>query len=311
MLGKRQQTVKQNLVLDLRPDEIIPNPNQPRRVFDAADLSSLAESIKQNGIIQPLSVRARKAGGYELIAGERRLRAAKLVGLPTVPCVLSEVTDEHSAVIALVENIQREDLSFFEEAEAIQRTMETYRLPQETMAKRLGRAQSTLSNKLRLLKLPMEIREIIRNADLTERHARALLRIEDPVQQRNALDLIVMRELNVSETDRLITSLLETSKKSNRQTVFLSKDVRLFVNTINHAVDAMVKIGIPADCAREETDDMICFTVRIPKSAALKNGGKARESVPAEVPVGTPELVTDSSDAPAEAVLMPEVVTIA
>jgi ParB family chromosome partitioning protein len=263
-------------VLLLTPDEIFPNPHQPRRVFDEEELAGLAESIRHNGILQPLTVRKLPGnnGGYVLIAGERRLRAARIAGLRKVPCILSDVSEEKSAVLALIENLQRQDLGYFEEAEAVQKLMIEHGFSQEDMARTLGKAQSTLSNKLRLLKLPADLREQINEAKLTERHARALLRLEDETRQRRAMELILTRNLNVGETDQLIDRMLAEKPKSKKlNTIQLFRDLRIFVNTINRAVDTMRRAGIPADADKRETDEYLEYTVRIPKTA--ENGQEA------------------------------------
>jgi len=265
-----ERNQRAGMVLLLAPGDILPNPSQPRRQFDPKELESLAASIRENGILQPLTVRRRPQGGYELIAGERRLRASKLAGLGQVPCLLAEVSEERSALLALVENIQRQDLGFFEEAEAIQRLMDNNGLSQEQMAKTLGKAASTLSNKLRLLKLSPPMRDQIALAGLTERHARALLRADDPVTRQQILETVVARELNVQETDRLIDMQLRGQElralpKKQRATIRLVRDVRLFVNTIHHAVDTMRRSGIPAVSETTESDDYLIYTISIPK----------------------------------------------
>jgi len=276
-MGKRNQ--RAGAVLLLEPGEILPNPYQPRRRFETTELESLAASIRENGILQPLTVRGCAQGGYELIAGERRLRAARLAGLQQVPCLLAQVSDERSALLALVENIQRQDLGFFEEAQAIQRMMDAYGLTQEQMAKTLGKAASTLSNKLRLLKLPPAMRGQITAAGLTERHARALLRIEVPAMRQQIFDMVTARELNVQETDRLIDLQLRAGvraeaaaeqRASKKRTIRLVRDVRLFVNTIHHAVDAMRSSGIPALSETTESEEYLIYTVRIPKEPASR-----------------------------------------
>ena len=271
-MGRRN--LRAGTVLLLAPGEILPNPSQPRRQFDPKELESLAASIRENGILQPLTVRRRPQGGYELIAGERRLRASRLAGLRQVPCLLAEVSAERSALLALVENIQRQDLGFFEEAEAIQRLMDAHGISQERMAKTLGKASSTLSNKLRLLKLSPPMREQITLAGLTERHARALLRVEDPAQRQQILETVIARQLKVQEADRLIDAQLcavdPPPQKKQRATIRLVRDVRLFVNTIHHAVDTMRRSGIPAVSEATESDDYFIYTVRIPKEPAAK-----------------------------------------
>lgn len=266
MLKSQSKTRSGGQILLIPQQDIFPNPNQPRRRFDCDELEGLAESIRQNGILQPINVRKVLDGKYELIAGERRLRAARMVGLSRIPCILMEATDEKSALYAILENLQRQDLSFFEEAAAIERLMTEYNLSQEDAAKKLGKAQSTLSNKLRLLKLSEEIRSEITKAGLTERHARALLRLNNEAQLKRALSIIVERRLNVSETDRLVTQMLERGIKSKKQPLKVFKDVRIFVNTLNHAVDTMRRAGIEADSAKSETEEYIEYVVRIPKS---------------------------------------------
>ncbi|MCL1952027.1 MAG: ParB/RepB/Spo0J family partition protein [Oscillospiraceae bacterium] len=263
---------KPGAVLLLTPDEILPNPAQPRRQFDARELQGLSESIRENGILQPLTVRRTHGGCYELIAGERRLRAAQMAGLELLPCLLTEASDERSAVLALVENLQRQDLGFFEEAEGIARLMETCGLPQEQVARTLGLAPSTLSNKLRLLRLSPEMRAEIGAAGLTERHARALLRLEGEQMRRQVLHTVIAKHLKVQETDKLVDALLTTpagaAEKPRRPTIRLVRDARLFVNTIHRAVDAMRSSGIAALSDIAENGDFLVYTVRIPKGDA-------------------------------------------
>jgi len=264
---------KAGVVMMLSADEILPNRHQPRRAFDARELQSLAESIRENGILQPLTVRRSHGGCYELIAGERRLRAAQMAGLEYLPCLLAEASDERSAVLALVENLQRQDLGFFEEAEGIARLMETCAFTQEQTAKSLGMAPSTLSNKLRLLKLSPETRAEIHRAGLTERHARALLRLGEP-QRQQVLHTVIENHLNVQGTDKLIDALLTAAppKRHKRPTISLVRDVRLFVNTIHHAVDAMRRSGIAALAETSESDEYLIYTVHIPRGDAIAAG---------------------------------------
>lgn len=244
-------------------ESIYPNPNQPRVHFDLRELESLSESIAVNGILQPLSVRRDEDGLYRLIAGERRLRAAKMAGLSCVPCIELNAGEECSAIFALLENLQRQDLSFFEEAAGIARLLSEYGMTQEETARHLGKAQSTLSNKLRLLRLPEDIRRQIAEAGLTERHARALLKLdEDDLPE--ALKFIISKNLNVTQTEHLIDELL-LPKKSHKTPKRLFKDVRIFINTINHAIDTMKQSGIRAESKKLETDEYIEYTVRIPK----------------------------------------------
>ena len=192
-----------NKIVEVDVREIVPNPHQPRTEFDYADIQSLADSIAQNGILQPLTVR-RGESNYELIAGERRLRAAKLAGLTVVPCIVMDISSRNSAIMALVENIQRQDLNFFDEASAIERLISYYGMTQEDAAAKLGKAQSTIANKLRLLRLTAEEREIIMKYNLTERHARALLRLSAPQERLAVLEKVVKNNLNVEKTEQAV-----------------------------------------------------------------------------------------------------------
>ncbi|HBB72012.1 MAG TPA: chromosome partitioning protein ParB [Ruminococcus sp.] len=254
-----------NKVIEVEVGRIIPNPDQPRRKFQDSDLAALAESIMQNGILQPLSVR--KAGDYfELIAGERRLRAAKLCGLEAVPCIVHEISDRSSAILALVENIQRQDLSFFDEAAAIEKLITYYGMTQEDAASKLGKAQSTIANKLRLLRLTPPERDLIIKNNLTERHARALLRLASPEERLGILEKVIANTLNVDKTEKLIDDYIgmkhEKASYKKRSRVF--QNVRLFVNTINRAIETMQASGIQADSRKIQSDDYIEYRVRIP-----------------------------------------------
>ncbi len=257
-------------------NEIRPNPDQPRRSFNMQELQSLAESIRQNGIIQPVTVRLDSDGYYELISGERRLRASKMIGLARLPCIVMEATDEKSATFALLENLQRQDLSFFEEATAIDRLMRDYSLTQEQIAIALGKTQSAVSNKLRLLRLRPDMRAMIAEHDLTERHARALLRISDEDKRRKALKKIIEKQMNVKQTEDFITALLEVKpvkrkKDPSKLPIKLYKDIRLFVNTIDKAVDSMRLAGMEAKATRKETNDYYEYVVRIAKKSSTKS----------------------------------------
>lgn len=254
-----------NKVIQVDVDRIAPNPYQPRRDFDG--LEELAQSIRQNGILQPLTIRKENGNDdFELVAGERRLRAAKLAGLTSVPCILVEMTGRNSAVMALIENIQRQQLSVFDEAEAIAKLIDYYGMTQEDAALKLGRSQSTIANKLRLLKLSQAVREKIYEYDLTERHARAMLKLDSEEKQLEAAEIIHNRGLNVTASEKLIENMLEkqreTASLKKRSVVF--KDVRLFVNTINKAIEMMKAAGINADSKKIQDDDFIEYIVRIP-----------------------------------------------
>lgn len=263
---RKQNKVKaENKILSVPQGDILPNPNQPRKRFDYDELEGLAQSIRTNGILQPLLVRSQDNGKYELIAGERRLRAARLIGLTNVPCIVTEISETDSAVFAVLENLQRQNLDYFEEAEALSTLINDYRLSQDELCKRLGRAQSTLSNKLRLLKLSDEMRYQISRAGLTERHARALLSLTDEVQRSRALSIIIERHLNVNESETLIDQMLRKNEAPKRQMLKGFKDIRIFINTLNNAVDNIRRAGIDADSVKTETDEYVEYIVRIPK----------------------------------------------
>ncbi|MBQ5910861.1 MAG: ParB/RepB/Spo0J family partition protein [Clostridia bacterium] len=251
-------------LISLKVTDIIPNENQPRKNFDTYELSLLCESIKENGILQPLIVRI-SGGKYLLIAGERRLKAAKMAGLKRVPCVIKKADDLTADCFTIIENLLRRDLSVFEEAEGINRLINVYGLSQGEIAEKIGIAQSTLSNKLRLLKLDTALRERITAARLTERHARALLRI--PEEKRNeTLDYIIAKQLTLSETEEYIDKLL-SPKKEKREPVRKCAigDVRLFANSLNKMVDTMRLGGIAATTIKNETATHIEYTVLITK----------------------------------------------
>lgn len=262
-----------NKVLLIPTISIRPNKTQPRKHFDEQDLKSLSQSIVRNGILQPLSVRRINSTEFELIAGERRLRAAIMAGITKVPCVVLRCTDKESAVFALIENIQRKDLGMFEQARGIARLIRKYGLTQEQAAISLGKKQSTIANKLRLLRLTFEEQEWIISASLSERHARALLRIDDEAMRREALSRIISENMNVNQTEAFVTDVLmrrsvspvEPLKKPEKKIVV--KDVRIFVNTITKAVDTMRLSGINATSCKSETDEYIEYTVKIPKAA--------------------------------------------
>lgn len=247
-------------------EEIYPNPSQPRQRFDFDELEGLAQSIRQNGIIQPIAIRINEDGKYELISGERRLRASRLVGIPRIPCIIMEASDEKSALFALIENIQRTDLGFFEEAQAIENLITQHGMTRDEVCKKLGKAPPTISNKLRLLRLPENVRIKIVQENLSERHARELLRLTTLSQVERALSIIAEKRLTVAESEKLITQILSNDCKRKQPPMKLFKDVRIFVNTLNHAVDTMRRAGIEADSAKSETDEYIEYIVRIPKT---------------------------------------------
>lgn len=252
-----------NNVVSIPTAAITPNPAQPRVFFDDYSLTQLAVSIQQNGILQPLSVR-RKENGYELIAGERRLRAAKLINLEYVPCIIVEVNEANSAVLAILENIQRSDLNFLEESLSIQKLIEYYGLTQEAAAAKLGVAQSTVANKLRLLKLSDKEKSLILRYNLNERQARAVLRLPDEKRESAICDIYI-KQLNTTQTDHYIEDLLieKPKPKMIRKTVPTSY-IGLYINSFNKTVEAMKMAGITAESHKKTTDDFIEYTVKIP-----------------------------------------------
>lgn len=252
-------------ILDLSIDLIHPNPYQPRKHFSHEELESLAHSIAQVGILQPLVVR-RTSEGWELIAGERRLRAAKLAGLQTVPCLSMEADEESSSLLALVENLLRSDLDVWEEAYALRKMIDQFHLSQEEVGQKIGLSQSAVANKLRLLKLPQDVIDPLRQAGLTERHARALLRLPTEELQRKAAAHMIRYQLNVAGTEAYVDKLYHQSKTSKRAVpIYRTKDVRLFLNTIQRGLSIMQSAGVAASLGREETDREITLTIHIPK----------------------------------------------
>ena len=277
---KSQTALRRGGIVYLRTDELTPNPAQPRKRFDDESLEELSGSIKSYGILNPLTVRLR-CGKYELVAGERRLRAAKLAGLEEVPCILIDVNMEDASLIALVENLQRRDLDFIEEALGISQLIRMFGMSQEEAARRIGKSQSAVANKLRLLKLPSDVLESLRQNGLTERHGRALLRLPNPVAQRAALEYIVDNGLTVAATDAYIDALLSApeeaeqkdEEKPEKRRTFVLKDVRVFLNTLSRSIDLMKQGGIDAGIQREETDDSLILTISIPKARQPSQNG--------------------------------------
>lgn len=256
-------------IIYLCTEDIAPCPVQPRKNFDDESLRELSESIRCYGVLNPLTVRLR-GGSYELVAGERRLRAAKLAGLREVPCMLVDVDMEGASLIALVENLQRRDLDFIEEAEGINRLILLFGMSQEEAARRIGKSQSAVANKLRLLKLPRDILEALRDNSLSERHGRALLRLPTAELQREVLGHIIENQLTVAATESYIEALLTASEppeeKPSQKRSFILKDVRIFLNSLSHSLEVMKQGGIEAGMKRQETEDSLILTISIPKS---------------------------------------------
>ncbi len=268
-MRKNRGLLESGRVLYLPIGRLRPNPSQPRKIFDPEGLRELAASIEQYGILQPLTVR-RRGSEYELVAGERRLRAAKLAGCSEVPCILLTVDEEQSGMVALVENLQRRDLDYIEEAEGLARLMQLYHLSQEQAALRVGKSQSAVANKLRLLRHSPQVLAALRENGLSERHARALLRLETEEERLEVLNVIVRQQLNVAKTEAFIESYLEKKraqepKRGMRKLIV--RDVRLFLNSVNHSLELVRGAGIDARSQQEETDSEIVLTIRLPKRA--------------------------------------------
>lgn len=269
MIKEKPRSAGQVLLI---PNELIyPNPNQPRRSFNQEELVNLAISIRMNGILQPITVRETE-NGYEVVSGERRLRASRLAGMLNVPCIVIEVNNFKSAVYALIENLQRQNLGYFEEAVAIERLMKDFGLSQEEASKQLGKAPSTVSNKLRLLSLPSQARDMLIQHGLSERHARALLKLpEDKIIP--VLKKIIERKLNVTQSEDYIEEIL-SERSVSRKTKTMFSDVKIFIKTINHAVDTMKKAGIKADVKKEEQEESFIYHIKIPKKQMYKVASK-------------------------------------
>ncbi len=248
--------------------DILPNPHQPRREFALDKLVELAQSISENGVLQPLCI-TMESGKPVLVAGERRLRAARIAGLREVPCVEVDADDRRRRVLALVENLQREDMNCFETAEGIRELMTSFELTQCEVAQQLGYSQSAVANKLRLLRLSPEERETLLSAGLTERHARTLLRLDNREQRQAALTRMAAEKLTVAQSERLVEDLLH-GRVRRRPAKPLVRDVRVFFNTVNHALDIMRRGGIPAEAQRRDGDEYIEYIVKIPRAAGSR-----------------------------------------
>lgn len=251
-------------VLFLPVDSITPNPDQPRTLFSQTELEELSHSIEELGILQPLTVR-RENGTWMLIAGERRLRAAKLAGLQEVPCLAVQADNQTSSLFALIENLQRHDLDFWDEALALRKLIDTYHLSQEEAAQKIGKSQSAVANKLRVLQLSPEILALLRDNGCSERHARALLPLKSETLQWKAAQTVVRQSMTVAQTEALVREL-STAKPKRKRPTFVIKDVRLFLNTITHSLDIMRSAGVDAQFCREDSEQEILLTIHIPRS---------------------------------------------
>lgn len=260
----------QRKLLELPTESILPNPNQPRLTFDEESIGELAQSISQVGLIQPLVVR-RSSGGYELVAGERRLRACKSLGMTTVTCIVEEqMREESSAMMALIENLQREDLHYIEEAQCYYALLNNYNLTQEALAERLGRSQSSIANKLRLLRLSPEVKSALQQANLSERHARAILKIKDEGAQLAVLKRAADKGLSVKDTERLVEKTLDKMYDDKRpgaaprpMIIRQVRDYRLFMNTVNSAIDALRESGMMVDVDQDDLPNGVDIHIHV------------------------------------------------
>jgi len=276
---EKEKKLYNSVIHNIPVKSISPNPNQPRKDFDERALYGLMQSIKDYGIIQPLSVRLITPSNYhppayELIAGERRLRAVKLLSWETVPCVIVNADKQISAEIAIIENLQREDLNFFEQAQAIQKLIELFGYTQEQTARRLSVSQSYIANKLRILKLSEAEREIISEYKLTERHARSFIRIANEEERKQIIATVIKRAMNVSSTDKYIDKILSGGMNENSKPAqspkrsFIVKDVRLFLNTIDKVVDTIAQSGINIKSEKTDKGEYIEIYLNVPKKKA-------------------------------------------
>lgn len=258
-------------VQELALKEISPNPYQPRLEFDDMDLRELAQSIQTYGIIQPIIVRKVKEG-YQLIAGERRYRACRIIGRPSIPAIVQEMNDEAVAAVSLIENLQRKELNYFEEAIAYATLINKFGMTQEELALKIGKSQSAIANKLRLLKLPGEVRDLIVTANITERHARALLKLNTVEMQKAILMQIYEQELNVKQTEELVEKAKENNiprevhnRNTGQNVSMIIRDARIFLNTIKETVSRAKQTGIDMFVAENENDDEYELIIRIAK----------------------------------------------
>jgi ParB family transcriptional regulator, chromosome partitioning protein len=246
--------------------QIIPNRFQPRTIFDEEKIEELALTIRTHGIIQPIVVRECEDGKFEIIAGERRWRAVQKLGWAEIPAIVKNLNDKETASVALIENLQREELTPIEEAMAYAKLLELHNLTQEALAQRLGKGQSTIANKLRLLKLPQEVQEALLHRTITERHARALIVLKDKEKQLKLLQEIIDKQLNVKQTEDRVLKILESAnRKPKPKRKAFSRDMRIAVNTIRQSLTMVANSGVAVDSEEEEFDDYYQITIRIPK----------------------------------------------
>ena len=244
-------------------NQIEANEKQPRTHFEAEKIQELSVSIQQNGLLQPIVVRPYH-GKYQIVVGERRFRACKLAGLDEVPCMVQEYDEKQTATAALVENIQRENLSPIEEALAYQQLLDIQNLTQEQLAQKVGKKQSTIANKLRLLQLPMTVQEAVRRRDITERHARALLKLDSTAKQNNMLREIMDKGLNVKQTEEKIQTKIEPQKPKPKSKS-ISQNLKIAINTLEQAIKMVEQAGVELTTTSDETEDAVIYTIKMKK----------------------------------------------
>lgn len=274
-----QQTVQNGPVNEVKvvkipTNQIFPNPYQPRKTFSDESLADLCASIKEYGVLQPLLVSPSDDGRYMLIAGERRLRASRMANLSEVPVIISDYTSQQIAEIALIENLQREDLHFLEEAEGYEQLMNEFHLTQEAMAARVGKKQSTIANKLRLLRLTGPVRKVLVDAGLSERHARALLKLEDETKRLDVLAVVVEKGFSVRQTEEYIAKLLDAGEKEKekKRRLVIVNDVRIYLNSIKQVVNSIKDVGIPVNMEQTIEGDEVIISLRIKNQKKPKQG---------------------------------------
>lgn len=253
--GKKNKEINKVVLIPI--SQIKKSPSQPRVYFDPEALGELAQSIAANGLLQPVTVRKIGPECYELIAGERRTMAYRNLGYESVPAIVEEYSNEQSIVLTLIENLQRKDLNYFEEANGIARLMRELNLSQQQISQKLGKAQSTIANKLRLLKYSPDIQRRMLEASLTERHARALLKLTDEEQQRDAITAIERDRLNVEQTEQMINDTFKQTPPKQATKIFIIKDMRMFLNSIQKAISTMNQAGIPVDTSKTENEKFV------------------------------------------------------
>lgn len=273
--------MEQETILELAIAEIVPNPFQPRAYFDPAQLEELASSIREYGVLQPIIVRL-VDGQYQLVSGERRFRASKLAGKETIPALIRQLEDREVAEMALIENLQREDLNYFEEAEGYARLIQEFQITQEEVAKKMGKSQPTVANKLRLLHISDRVRKEISVDVITERHVRSLLKLKEEALQLEALNRIYKSNLNVRQTDDLVEQMLIAEEKNIREQkkkkmVKAIKDMKIFVNTIKGTVKTIQDAGMPAEIIENENEEYMEVVIRLPKKELQSKEVQSKE----------------------------------